>query len=91
MTRIQARQLARHIKAALLHLRAAQGIACQAGAGLLAEAWENVPAQILLGASQAVEAADAWAIRNAAADGCGKETWGVQRWCSEPDGALLQG
>ncbi|MEQ4724455.1 hypothetical protein [Nonomuraea sp. B19D2] len=90
MTRVQARQLARHVKAALLHLRAAEDIARRAGVDLLADPWENEPARVLLGASEAVDAADTWAIRNAAANGCGEETWRVQRWCSQPDGALPQ-
>jgi hypothetical protein len=80
MGQAQARQLARHVKAALLHLHAAETIAIQARVDLLADdrPWENEPARVLLGASEAVEAADTWAIRNADANGCGEKTWRVQ-------------
>ncbi|WP_188196259.1 hypothetical protein [Nonomuraea sp. SYSU D8015] len=92
MGKVQARHLAGHVKAAPLHLRAAETIAMQAGVDLLTteRPWENEPARVLLGASDAVEAADTCAIRTADANGCGEETWRVQRWCGEPDGALPQ-
>ncbi|MBB2749206.1 UNVERIFIED_ORG: hypothetical protein FHR35_009119 [Microbispora rosea subsp. rosea] len=91
MSMVQARQLARHVKAALLHLRAAEVIADEAGVDLDGELpWGNGPGRLLRTASNAVEEADTWAIRNASANGCGDETWRVTRWCSQPDGALPQ-
>jgi hypothetical protein len=52
MMTVQARRLVRHVKAALLHLRAAENIAGQAGVDLVADPWENEPARDLIGASR---------------------------------------
>jgi hypothetical protein len=91
MSTVQARQLARHLKAALLPLRAADDIAEPACIDLDADPdYGNNICRVLRGASEAVEDADIWATRNAAANGCGEETWAGERWCSEPDGALPQ-
>ena len=91
MTTVQARQFARHLKVPLLHLRTAERIAEEAGADLDADpVYGSYICRVLRGVSAALEDAGLWAIGNAVANGCGDETRAVQRWCSEPDGALPQ-
>jgi hypothetical protein len=86
----EARQLARHVKAALKHLRAAERIAEDAGVDLATEPYGNHASRVLVAAAAAVEDADLWALRTADANGCDTGTWAGARWCDQPDGALPQ-
>jgi hypothetical protein len=83
--------IARHAKAALLHLSAAETTAEAHGVDLyggtpLARVWRD--------ARDAAEALDGWAINNAGANGVpgrGKPGYpyaGTERWCHRPGGVL---
>jgi hypothetical protein len=85
-----ARALARHVKAALLHLRQAEDIAELAGIDLYAGE-HSVPAVgMFRAAGEAVDDLDSWTINNARAQGVAPaDTYmRTERWCHAPGGAL---
>jgi hypothetical protein len=84
-----ARQIARHTKAALMHLVTAQQLAEQAGLDVLAD---GGAAALFRAALDAVEDLDLWTINTAYASGAGRETFAhTERWCQAPDGRLPTG
>ncbi|MFG1999728.1 hypothetical protein ACGFNU_11330 [Spirillospora sp. NPDC048911] len=94
----QARQIGRHVKAALLHLATADRAAEAAGVDLLGDDgdWRGYvtgagfgPARAFRAALDAVEELDDWAIGNAGVCGAGSETYaGTERWCHAEGGVL---
>ena len=82
-----AQALARHVKAALLHLRQAEGIAKLAGIDIYGG---NEVARLIRAAGEATEDLDLWAINNARGHGADpKETYRqTERWCHAPGGEL---
>jgi hypothetical protein len=87
-----AQALARHVKAALLHLRQAERLAELAGVDI--DASEHVPeAGLIRAVGEAVEDLDLWAINNARASGADRrETYAhTERWCQAEGGSLPAG
>lgn len=94
----QACRLARHVKAALLHLVTADQLAETAGVDMLGvdDGWSGYvtgdglgPARAFRAALEAAEELDDWAIGNAGACGAGSETHvGTERWCQAEGGVL---
>ncbi|MFP3966580.1 hypothetical protein SMC26_30025 [Actinomadura fulvescens] len=97
----QARQIGRHVKAALMHLASADRTAEAAGVDMLADDgdWRGYvtgagfgPARAFRAALDAVEELDAWAIGNAGVCGAGTESYaGTERWCHAEGGVLPLG
>jgi hypothetical protein len=85
-----ARALARHVKAALLHLRQAEKIAEMAGVDLDASEHDVPAAGLFRTAGEAVEDLDLWTINNARAQGAASaDTYQhTERWCHAPGGTL---
>jgi len=85
-----AQALARHVKAALLHLRQAEDIAELAGIDVDASEHDVPEAGLIRAAGNAVEDLDLWAISNARAQGAAPaDTYQhTERWCHAPGGAL---
>lgn len=83
----QAAALARHIKAALLHLRQAEDIAAAAGIDIDGG---NDTARLIRAAGEATEDLDLWAINNARGHGADPaQTYQhTERWCHAPGGQL---
>ena len=88
-----AQALARHVKAALLHLRQAEDIAERSGIDLYASKHDVPAAGLIRAAGEAVEDLDMWAIGNARAHGAAAdETYAhTGRWCHAEGGALPAG
>ncbi|KAB2341522.1 hypothetical protein [Actinomadura rudentiformis] len=97
----QARQIGRHVKAALLHQVTADRATETAGVDMLGNDgdWRGYvtetgvgPARAFRAALDAVEELDEWAIGNAGACGAGSETYaGTERWCHTEFGVLPLG
>jgi hypothetical protein len=85
-----AQALARHVKAALLHLRQAEDIAELAGIDLCASEHDVPAAGMFRVAGEAVDDLDLWTINNGRAHGAAPaETYQhTERWCHAPGGAL---
>jgi hypothetical protein len=85
-----ARALARHVKAALLHLRQAEDIAELAGIDLDASEFDVPEAGLFRSPGDAAQDLDLWASRNARAQGAAPAgTYQhTERWCHAPGGAL---
>jgi hypothetical protein len=85
-----AQALARHVKAALLHLRRAEDIAEQAGIDIYGG---NDTARLIRSAGEATEDLDLWAANNARSHGAPPaETYPhAGRWCHAPAGSLPEG
>jgi hypothetical protein len=88
-----ARQLGRQVKAALLHLAAAEDIADAAGVDLISPVSPDPgPAPLFRTARDAVEDLDLWTINNAGSNGAGRATYvRTQQWCQTPGGILPVG
>jgi hypothetical protein len=86
----QAAALARHIKAALLHLRQAEDIAAAAGIDIDDG---NDTARLIRTAGEAAEDLDLWAVNNARGHGAAPaETYQhTERWCHAPGGTCPPG
>jgi hypothetical protein len=85
-----ARALARHVKAALMHLRQAEDIAELAGIDLYASEHDVPAAGMFRAAGDALDDLDLWTINNARAQGAlPADTYQrTERWCHAPRGAL---
>ena len=88
-----AQALARHVKAALLHLRQAEKIAEAAGTDLDASEHDAPEAGLFRAAGDATQDLDLWASCNARAQGASPAgTYRhTERWCHGPGGALPAG
>jgi hypothetical protein len=88
-----AQALARHVKAALLHLRQAQDLAEPAGIDIYASEHDVPAASLIRTAGEAVEDLDTWAIGNARAHGAADaETYAYSEcWCHAEHGSLPAG
>ena len=88
-----AQALARHVKAALLHLREAEKIAEAAGTGLDASEHDVPEAGLFRAAGDATQDLDLWASCNARAQGASPAgTYRhTGRWCHAPGGTLPGG
>jgi len=88
-----ARALARHVKAALLHLRAAEDLAELAGIDIYASEHDVPAAGLIRAAGEALEDLDAWAVNNASASHAERaETYAhTERWCHAEGGSLPAG
>lgn len=91
----QAVMLARHAKAALMHLTTAEGLARDAGIDLDGPTRPHSPghqlAALFGSALDTVEELDAWAINNARHNGGTHATHaGTEQWCHRPGGTLPQ-
>jgi hypothetical protein len=88
-----AQALARHVKAALLHLRQAEKIAEPACVDLGASEHDVPEAGLFRAAGDATQDLDLWASCNARAQGASPA--GIyrhtERWCHAPGGALPGG
>jgi len=88
-----AEALARHVKAALLHLRAAEDLAVRAGIDVDASRHDAPEAGLIRDAGEAVEDLDLWAIGYAQASGADRrETYqDTGSWCHARGGSLPEG
>jgi hypothetical protein len=88
-----AQALARHVKAALLHLRQAEDLAMMAGVDIYASGHDVPAAGLIRAASEAVEDLDLWTINNARPSGAGPaDTYPhTEQWCQAPGGSLPAG
>jgi hypothetical protein len=85
-----AQALARHVKAALLHLRQVEDLAMFAGIDIYASAHDVPAAGLIRAAGEAAENLDLWTINNARAAGADPaDTYAhTERWCHVPGGSL---
>jgi hypothetical protein len=86
-----ARALARHVKAALLHLRQAEKLAELAGIDLDASEHDVPEAGLIRAAGEAVEDLDLWTINNASTTqgAASADTYRhTDRWCHAPGGTM---
>lgn len=85
--------LARHVKAALLHLRQAEDLAELAGVDIHASEHDVSVAGLIRAAGGAVQDLDMWAIGNARAHGAAPaETYAhTENWCHAEGGSLPAG
>jgi hypothetical protein len=88
-----AQALARHAKAALLHLRQAERLAGLAGIDIDASEHDVSEAGLICAAGEAAEDLDLWANGNARANGAQpRETYThTERWCHAEGGSLPSG
>lgn len=85
----QAAAIARHTRAALLHIGRALTLAAAAGVDLTASDHAPGPARVLNRAYNGVGDVDHWAVRMAMRAGAGAETWeGTDDWCHTDGGVL---
>jgi hypothetical protein len=91
--RLLAQAFARHVKAALLHIRQAEDLAERVGVDLDASEHDVPEAGLIRGVGEAVEDLDLWAINNASAVGCnpGQTYADTATWCHAPGGQLSAG
>ncbi len=92
-SRQYAQALARHAKAALLHLRQAEQFAKLAGVDIDASAHDVPAVGLIRAAGEAVEDLDVWAVGNARASGAATaQTYAhTERWCHADGGSLPTG
>jgi hypothetical protein len=88
-----AQALARHVKAALLHLRQAEDLAELAGVDLDASAHDVPEAGLIRAAGEAVEDLDMWAVNYARMAGAAPAVTyqHTERWCQAEGGHLPAG
>lgn len=88
-----AQALARHVKAALLHLRQAEDLAELAGIDVYASEHDVPAAGLIRAAGEAVEDLDMWAIGNSRGQGAVPAVaYGeTERWCHAEGGSLPAG
>jgi hypothetical protein len=88
-----AQAFARHVKAALLHLRAAEDLAALAGIDVDASEHDVPAAGLIRAAGEAVEDLDTWAINNASASRAEREETYAHtgNWCHTEGGSLPAG
>jgi hypothetical protein len=88
-----AQALARHVKAALMHLRQAENLAELAGIDIDASEHDVPAAGLLRAAGEAAEDLGTWAIANAHASGAAPaETYKhTESWCHAEGGSLPAG
>jgi hypothetical protein len=88
-----AQALARHVKAALLHLRVAEDLALRAGIDVDASRHDAPEAGLIRDAGQAVENLDTWTTGYAQASGAyRRETYrDTGSWCHARGGSLPDG
>jgi hypothetical protein len=88
-----AQALARHAKAALLHLRQAERLAELAGVDIDASEHDVPPSGLIRAAGEAAEDLDLWASSNARTSGAvpGETYTHTERWCHAEGGSLPPG
>jgi hypothetical protein len=88
-----AQALARHVKAALMHLRQAEDLVELAGVDIYASERDVPAAGLIRAAGEVTEDLDTWAINNARASGAASaETYAhTERWCHAKGGSLPAG
>lgn len=86
---LRAGEMARHIKAALLHLHAAERIAEGADIEVVhALRDERSPGHLFFNADATLQELDAWAIQTAYANNVAGVYDGTEHWCHAPGGTL---
>jgi hypothetical protein len=86
---LRAGEMARHIKAALFHLNAAEQIADDCDVPVVhATSDEESPGHLFWNANATVQELDSWAISTVHVNGVAGVYDGTEHWCQEPGGRL---